>query len=339
MLDYRYFRQMTDDNGILQFSRLSHPDPDSGHTLDDNARALMVALLSDFDHSEALKYALFLYHAQRHDGSWSNFYSHGLYSSRFDSQDSIGRALMASAAGAVDKWGDIRKLCMEMFNNNIDKALAFSSPRAIAYSLVGLCRLCQNAITGKNNYELLIERLQNYLLGLYDAHHGPRWYWFEDYLTYCNGILPQALLTVYNFTGNKKALKVGRDSLDFLCGVLFRRGYLNIIGNQGWYQRGKKIPQFDQQPVDAASIVLALNEGFTAVGSREYLDMARQGHLWYQGHNINNLSLYNPQTGGCHDAITPGGINGNQGAEAVLSLLITELTVSQHRRLNIEISS
>jgi hypothetical protein len=329
---------MTDETGILQFSRLDNPDKNSGYTLDDNARALMVAVLNDFKYDEILQYTLFLHSAQQQDGSWSNFYQGNIYSSRFDSEDSIGRALMACAAGTFSKWDNIRQLCEEMFIKNIDKAMRFNSPRAIAYSLLGLCKISSSENEHKNNYNLIIDRLSNYLLGLYETYHGPRWYWFENYLTYCNGILPQALLAVYNLSGSKKALKAGRDSLDFLCGILFRYGHLNIIGNQGWYQRGQRVAMFDQQPVDAASIVIALNEGYTAIGRREYLEMAQKGYLWYLGDNIHAMSLYNPQTGGCFDALTPAGVNGNQGAEAVLSLLLTELVISQQQQLNREIS-
>ena len=44
MVDYRHLNAMTTQNGMLQFSQLQTPDPGSGYTLDDNARALIVAL-------------------------------------------------------------------------------------------------------------------------------------------------------------------------------------------------------------------------------------------------------------------------------------------------------
>ncbi|MGI6469254.1 MAG: hypothetical protein ACOX0Q_09645 [Syntrophomonadaceae bacterium] len=46
MLDDRHLRRMTDDVGMLQFSKSALPDSGSGYTLDDNARALMVALFN-----------------------------------------------------------------------------------------------------------------------------------------------------------------------------------------------------------------------------------------------------------------------------------------------------
>lgn len=337
MQDYRHLRQMTDHCGMLQFSRLDKPDKNSGYTLDDNARALMVASLNDLPDEEVINYARFLYQAQQADGSWSNYYSHQVYSSRFDSEDSIGRAVLACAIGLDSESAPVHDLCLQMLMNHAAKSLHFTSPRAIAYALTGLCKVKSR---GKNNWQnMIIERLGHNLLAFYDTWHGPDWHWFENYLTYCNGILPQAMLAVYNYNGNKKALRVGRETLDFLCSILFQRGYLNIIGNQGWYQKGGTIPRFDQQPVDAASAICALHEGYLAIGSREYSEMALQGYLWYLGKNINTLSLYDPLTGGCFDALTPEGVNRNQGAEAVLSLLLTEFTISNILQIKAEHTS
>jgi translation elongation factor P/translation initiation factor 5A/mannose-6-phosphate isomerase-like protein (cupin superfamily) len=136
-----------------------------------------------------------------------------------------------------------------------------------------------------------------------------------------NGIIPQALFAYYSFSGNRNALSIARDSLAFLSDTLFDQGYLNIVGNRGWWQRGQEIPRYDQQPVDACSMVLALKEAYLTTGEKKYLELARLAREWYSGKNINKTSLYNQETGGCYDALTPEGVNYNQGAEAILSLL------------------
>lgn len=43
-MDYRYLEKMTDETGIIQFGVKDKPNLESGHTVDDNARALLVAL-------------------------------------------------------------------------------------------------------------------------------------------------------------------------------------------------------------------------------------------------------------------------------------------------------
>ena len=44
---------------------------------------------------------------------------------------------------------------------------------------------------------------------------------------------------------------------------------------------------------------------------------------WYLGKNIHDLPLINSETGGCHDGLTPDGLNPNQGAEALVTMLLS----------------
>lgn len=323
MLDYRHMLRMTDEAGMLQFSCLDNPNPRSGYTLDDNARALMVALHLEDSYKYARCYCNYLNQAQQADGSWANFCLDGKYSSTFDSEDSIGRALLACSLAASGPWPDIAQDCKDMLLAKLPQVMSFRSPRAIAYVLTALCK---NDLPQSNAKRFnIISQLMNQLIALYQNCHGHAWFWFEDVLTYCNGILPQAMFAAYSVTADKKALRIAYDSLNFLNSILFRQGFLNIIGNQGWYHRNGKLSIFDQQPVDAASTVFANIEAYDTIGETEYLELAILAQQWYRGNNINAVSLYDPATGGCYDALTPEGHNLNQGAEAILSLLLTDI--------------
>lgn len=330
MLDYRHFLKLTDETGILQFSRTDIPDNNSGHTLDDNARALMVAInMGDSGYELADKYLSFMERCQLNDGTWSNLFINGSFSATINSEDSVGRALLACSLGSICTWEDIQKRCQKLLKDNLPRVLEFLSPRGIAYTLLALAK-------GPPIKKMhLMNGMAEYLLNLYKSKKTANWYWFEDYITYCNGILPQAMIAVYEVNNDKRFLKAGLDSLNFLNEIMFREGYLNIIGNQGWYQKGGEIPLFDQQPVDAASIAFACHEAYIITAKSEYLDLTRKAYAWYYGDNIHQLSLYNEKTGGCFDALTPEGVNYNQGAEAVLSKLMTEQllvqTVSLHK--------
>lgn len=337
MADFKHLIALTDNNGILQFSQRDWPDPNSGYTLDDNARALLVSIFSADRQEWAQCYASSLYRSQRPDGSWSNFQLGSRFSSGFDSEDSVGRALLACCIGTAGNWPELRKLCLDMLNRNLLRAFDFTSPRAIAYTLLGLCK--GEVPIAPERLLSIISSLSNRLIGLYKAKHHHDWLWFEDYFTYCNGILPQALLAAYTVNGDKKALKTGHDSLNFLNSILFRDGFLNIIGNQGWYRKGEPIALFDQQPVDAASTYFACMEAYQTMGSQEYRELARAAHAWFRGQNIHKLSLYNPKTGGCFDAITAEGLNLNQGAESTLSLLLCDLHAEGSMELQAESGS
>jgi hypothetical protein len=327
---------MTDEIGMLQFSQDGHPDNRSGYTLDDNARALLVSLFrGDEGYPSACRYMNFLGQAQRPDGTWSNLLKDGKYSSTFDSEDSIGRAIMACSAATVSVWPDLAFEASQLLINKLSDVVGFASPRAVAYTLVGLCK-GKMPCPDKQLHDI-VNKLSAHLIALYNRARRADWLWFEEYLTYCNGILPHALFCVYSFNGDKKYLKIAHESLNFLNSILFRDGYLNIIGNQGWYHRGGSIPLFDQQPVDAASIAYACWEAYQCLGKDEYIDLANLAHQWFRGKNIHGLSLYNQASGGCCDSITPDGINPNQGAESILSLLLTDLLMENKIRDELQV--
>lgn len=324
MLNYKYLKKMTDNEGILQFAQNSLPDPQSGYTLDDNARALMVSVFSgNEDFSFSRPYIDYMYKAQLSNGSWANLLLNGCYIPAFDSEDSIGRALLACSIGMSSNNSRIRNICALMFKRSLPQAINFAYPRGISYTLLAICK-CKLTINSEKSTREIILRLANALLNLYKNNHGHQWQWFEENMTYCNGIIPHALFSAYEITGNKKILKTAYESLSFLNSILFRDGYLNIIGNQGWYQKGKTIPLYDQQPVDAASIAFACWEAHKILGKNEFKDLALLASQWFKGKNILGVSLYDELSGGCFDALTPQGVNLNQGAESLLSLLLTE---------------
>lgn len=333
-LDSRHLARMTTGRGMLQFSRGSEPDPMSGITVDDNARALIVAL-SLPDDSEGYKlakrYTEFMRSAQRADGTWCNWWlpDRGFVTD-IDSQDSIARAFLACCLGIQAPWPDIRQNCREMMEKAFLAVRDLRYPRSIAYSVIAGVVLIEHE--GKHRdfgWKLAKEGVQA-LAESYLKFSGPGWKWFEDEMTYCNAILPHALFAFCLVKADRRIQKVASESLHFLAEHVFARGYFTPCGNQGWFQRGGSMPLFDQQPVEAGSMALCCWTAHEATGNSAFREMAKASRDWYHGANIHSLSLYNPETGGCYDALTPEGLNLNQGAEAVLSLLLTEVFLSKY---------
>lgn len=325
-LDYRHLQRMSDECGMLQFARASIPDPSSGYTVDDNARALIVALQSDWEDRAgyALRYARFLFRAQRSEGDWCNWLlpERGFVND-IDSDDSMGRAFLACSLGvSADINEELQFLCRQMVMKALAAAKNLKFPRSMAYTLIG----CSNLIKGFPEYSResfeLARRMGQNLTNLYFRNRVAHWRWFEDRLTYCNAILPHALFAFYSVKSDKKTLNAAQDSLRFLGDRLFAQGYLNVVGNRGWWVRGGEIPLFDQQPIDACSLVLACQQAYEVTSRNEFREMGEMAYSWYSGKNILGMPLYNRESGGCHDGLTPDGLNANQGAEAVLSLLL-----------------
>ncbi|TYP57804.1 hypothetical protein [Thermosediminibacter litoriperuensis] len=320
---YRHLLRMTDSTGIIQFSDKSRPLKSSGYTVDDNARALLVAINMEEKERERLSriYAGFLEEAQEDSGIWNNLKLEDRFLPVLNSEDCIGRAFMAASFAAGSDLEDIKQASQRMLRKSLGKALNVQSPRAVAYVLLGLVSLINNLKIYSRLYPAA-KKLAYRLVKSYDECHTSTWRWFEEKLTYCNALLPHSLFAFYAISGDRKVLEVARNTLRFLTDSLFKKGYLNIVGNRGWWQKESEMPLYDQQPVDAASIILACLQAFLSTGEREYALKAKVAYDWYWGKNINEIPLINRETQGCHDALTPDGVNQNQGAEALVSFLL-----------------
>jgi len=84
----------------------------------------------------------------------------------------------------------------------------------------------------KNKY--LIESFANRLVQMYKHVRTTEWFWFEDYLTYGNSVLPEALLCAYISTENESYKIIARESFGFLLSKIFVHGKIKVIltGNQ-----------------------------------------------------------------------------------------------------------
>lgn len=325
-VSYRHLKRMTDNTGIIQFAKQETPLKESGYTVDDNARALLVAVNSGGaeDIPSADTYLNFLLSAQKPDGGFTNLRVGNTFLPTIDSEDSIGRAFMACCfvlygAGASD---ELKKTSKKIIENTLPVIPKIRSLRAVSYILIGLVALA-NAGWGNPTIYKYAGEIARYLKARYQENKTDTWKWYEGWLTYCNAVLPHSLFTFYSLSGDRDSLNIAEESLGFLTDSLLKKGYLSVVGNRGWWQRNSVMPPFDQQPVDAASVVLACLEGYLTTGKNEYLSKATLSYEWYWGKNINKLNLYNENTGGCHDALVPDGLNMNQGAEAIVTFLLT----------------
>ena len=325
-MDYRHLKAMTDENGMIQFSINGVPDLTSGYTVDDNARALLVALGMDGEDRArySLIYAKFMHRAQRENGTWCNWQIGTEFVPDIDSEDSFGRAFLACTVAAQCDIMEVRRLSVEMALRALPRLRELHSPRAMAYVMVAVSLGVDGLRQHRAYLELVAREYCQVLIASYMTHRSPGWHWFEDRLTYCNAILPHALFAYYRISDDKKALRVAEDTINFLAAALVKEGFLDIVGNRGWWTRGNTMPLYDQQPVDACSLALAAMEAYRVTGRNDYYQIVDLARAWYWGKNRNRISLYNVKTGGCHDALTEYGVNGNQGAEALLSFLLTQ---------------
>jgi hypothetical protein len=155
----------------------------------------------------------------------------------------------------------------------------------------------------------------------------PDWQWFEHKLTYDNAVLPHALFAAGVTVNNNKYLKVAQKTCEFLLANIFYGDHFSFIGCHGWYERGRRRASFDQQPIEAASTVLMLRAAYDATKDGNFARLQRKAFDWFLGANDLHIPLYDFVSKGCSDALTPDGVNVNQGAESILSFLLALLTM------------
>ena len=329
--------RMTDQTGILEHAVFVVPNYPEGYTTDDNARALIVAiLLEDYGAGApagaadlASRYLAFLWLA--FDPTTKRFRNCLSYERRWQeregSEDSHGRALwgLGTVLGRSKNAG-WRGAAGRMFELAVPAAIEFRSPRACAFALLGLQEYL-DSFPGDRAALSASEALANRLLNSYRSYRSDDWKWFEDGLAYSNARLPQALIRAGMRAWNEEMVAAGLEALDWLVAIqrCEVKGHFVPIGSQGFYSITTEKARFDQQPVEACAVVSACLQAYRATGKGRWRKEAWSAFNWFLGDNDLQIALYDPTTGGCRDGLHPDRANENQGAESTLSFLMALL--------------
>jgi glycosyltransferase involved in cell wall biosynthesis len=336
-----HLHRMTDQTGVVEHAVFVVPNYPEGYTTDDNARALIVAiLLEEYGAGTrtgstdlASRYLAFLWLAL--DPTTKRFRNCLSYDRQWQepegSEDSHGRALwgLGTVLGRSKDAG-WRGAAGRMFELAVPAAIEFKSPRACAFALLGLQEYL-DSFPGDRAALSASDALANRLLNSYRSNRSDDWKWFENGLAYSNARLPQALIRAGMRAVNDEMVSAGLEALDWLvtiqrCEV---KGHFVPIGSQGFYSKTTEKARFDQQPVEACAVVSACLQAYRATGKGRWRKEAWSAFNWFLGDNDLQIALYDPTTGGCRDGLHPDRANENQGAESTLSFLMALLEMRQ----------
>jgi hypothetical protein len=331
---------LTDETGLIQHTKFSVIDRRHGYTTDDNARALIAALRYNqvFGGKESLNlaktYLTFLLHMHREDGKFHNLLGYNReYLDEEGTEDSMGHALWALGKTMNSKASEEMKILAKwLFDNSLPQVRRFTSPRATAFTLLGLNEY-QSAYPEDNNILGDIKHFTDHLINQYHQEASADWKWYEGYMTYANARIPQSIMRSYNSTGNEDYYRIAKESLDFLIEVEFEETMFQPIGTDGWYKKNGEKPTFDQQPIEASCMVEAAIDTWKTSGEEKYSKIAYDSFQWFYGKNTNNKNLINLNNFTCYDGLTPKGINLNQGAESTVSYYLSYLKLEQNNLL------
>ena len=328
-----HLKRVTDDTGLYQHAKFTTPNRKYGYCTDDNARAViaMTKYYAQYPEPGALElfdvYLSFILHSQNDDGSVRNFMNFDrTWVKNEPAGDALGRVLWAfgtvMAKPPSPSYLSIVKDCFDRSVKHVEKQY----PRGMAYSIFGMSDYLKQ-FPGASDIKRQLAIAADGLMAQYEENSLPDWQWFEDILTYDNAVLPHALFVAGLIFKDKKYIEVAEKTCEFLLANTFNGEHFSFVGCKGWYERGKTKAAFDQQPIQAASMVMMLRPAYDATQNSKYLTLQRKAFDWFLGENDLHIPLYDFRTKGCCDALIPDGVNSNQGAESTLSFLVSLLAV------------
>ncbi len=348
-----HIKKLTTNFGIIQFSKINHPDIDSGYTLDDNARA-MIAMCQHFeltrDEADVQYiniYFNFIKYCLQPDGYFLNYVNEQrIFTEQNNSAnlaDANGRAIWAlgyliSISNLLPKG--LTTSAESTMQSSLLNANKIHSTRAMAFVIKGLY------YRNKKNRSVqdisLIKEFANRLVQMYRHEADKEWKWFESYLTYANSILPEAMLCAWLATGELIYKEIAKSSFDFLLSKTLTKSSIKVISNKSWLHKGvASIPIASdshriggEQPIDVAYTILALNKFYDVFKDEDYLHKMEMSFNWFLGNNHLHQIIYNPCTGGCYDGLEENYVNLNQGAESTVSYLMARLMIEKSLRNN-----
>jgi hypothetical protein len=331
-----YLEAISDEVGIFQHAAGAVADPAHGYCADDVARALQVDLL----HARVLGWPAVAPSAWRNlrflvaayderAGRFRNFRGvGGEWLPGAGSQDCQGRAMHALGdAIAAAPGEDFSDVAADVFLRALPGTREVSALRALSSIVLG----CEAAVRGGagSEPELVLRRLSDRLAAMFRDCPDPAWPWPEPRVTYENGLPVRALIVAGRQRGDRRMVRAGTKVLDWLVtNQTAPDGHLSPVGN-GWWARGGSPAKFDQQPIEAAALLLAAEAALAATGDPGYRAVAERAYAWFLGGNDLGILVADPARGACYDGLTATGVNANQGAESTLMWL----TALEHIRV------
>jgi glycosyltransferase involved in cell wall biosynthesis len=342
-----HFLSMCDDTGLFQHAVHSVPDRLHGYCVDDNARALLLACALNNPGEQRLsevltaRFAAFVQHAWNPDTRrFRNFMGFNrTWLEDSGSEDSHARTLWALGECARrDANSSRRRWAAALFAEALPAVETFRSPRAWAFTLLGLdayCAVAPDDLHAQEVRQFLADRLMRSLASV----ETPDWVWFEEGLAYDNARLPQAMMLTGMATQTPGYVDAGLRSLRWLMTQqTASAGHFRPVGTAGFGEQRRTPRAFDQQPVEATATIAACLTAWRSDGDAEWKADATRVFAWFLGGNDLSVALADLHTGSCRDGLHPDRANENCGGESVVSYLLGLAEIRQLAHVNVDLT-
>ena len=158
------------------------------------------------------QYLSFLHYAQTPLGHFHNFMSDDqVWLDDMGSEDCFGRVLWACGYTLrAELHSNVKKVALQIFDGAQRWIPLTQSLRARAYMGMGCYHYLEN-IPDHGDIKAAFKRIADSLCRDYRRNAEPEWAWFDDFLTYSNGMLPRSLFMAYELFGDEEYLKVAEE--------------------------------------------------------------------------------------------------------------------------------
>jgi hypothetical protein len=319
---FGHLLSMSDRIGIFEHADHAEPRREQGYCTDDVARLLIVAVREP-DRSQAVRELgrtafRFLTASQSTTGRTRNRRAaNGRWKGRHGVEDCWGRSVWAfgtAARRAPEDW--MRTSAMSYFNHGVKQR----SPhvRAMAFAALGAAE----AVEYDDRQQRARDLLTDAIAAIGPLSTDPGWPWPEPRLSYANAALPETLIAAGQLLERPDVLDDGLELLRWLLDRETVDGHLSPtpVGGAG---RHDSPPRFDQQPIEVAALADACARAHAVTGDDDWQRGVDLAIGWFAGDNDVGAMMWDTETNGGYDGLTPTGPNLNQGAESTLALTST----------------
>lgn len=317
-----HLARLTTSRGLYEHALLDQPRAEHGHCVDDVARAVVVLCQKpalDRVASRLLDiYLNFTLAALVEDGACHNRMDvGGHWIDEPGIGDWWGRAIWALGFAAVHA-PEKHQRASALVGFRVAARTTSNHLMSMTFAALGAGELLLVAPYEDQARRILLSARE--MLAL--SPSSSDWIWPEPRLRYSNGSIPEATMIVGQALGDRSAIDLGVDMLEFLVGVETHKDHFSVtpVGGRG---SDELEPSFDQQPIELAAIAGASARAFRITGRSRWRAEVERSWSWFLGLNDVGVQMFDPNTGAGYDGLQVDGPNFNQGAESTIAMLST----------------
>lgn len=313
---------LSDGIGMFEHADGAEPRREHGYCTDDVARLLIVVVREPAENRALFELShmafRFLAESQSATGRTRNRRdANGRWRGRYGVEDCWGRSLWAfGTAARRARDAGTRSSALSYFDHGVKQR----SPhrRAMAFAALGAADVVAHDPRHGRARDLLADAVT----AIGPLSTDAAWPWPEPRLSYANAALAEVLVAAGQILDRPDVLDQGLTLLRWLLDRETVDGHLSPTP-VGGARPDDRPARFDQQPIEVAAMADACARAQAVTGDDDWRRGVDLAIDWFAGNNDVGAAMWDADTSGGYDGLTPTGPNLNQGAESTLALIST----------------